>query len=109
MFKLFRKKPIQLQIVRRDESKLRLVEWQADPRMCGLAAKVLASADLQLMLSVLRNEHPSKIALHYGVGIDVRALMQARAEGYEMALTNLEALAINTTPVPMPEATFEAV
>jgi|SRR6516162_3781528 len=105
----FRKRPINLQVVRRKESELRLREWQADPRMCGLASKVLSDPNLQLMLSVLKNEHPSKTALHYGVGIEIRALMQARAEGYEMALANLEALAINTTQVPMPEASFEPV
>lgn len=106
MFRLFRKRPIRLQIVRRDESKLRLADWQNDPRLCAMAAKVLADPNLQLMLSVLKNEHPSKTVLSYGVSPDDRIVLQARTEGYEMFLASLEALAINTTPEPMPEASF---
>jgi hypothetical protein len=93
--------------LRREESKLRLADWQNDPALCSLASKVLANPDLQLMLSVMKNEHPSKIALRLGVPMDDRVVQQARAEGYEMFLANLEALAILRRPIPMPEAMFE--
>ena len=105
--KWFRKRPVKIQVLRRDESKLRLAEWQNDPALCSLASKVLGNPDLQLMLSVMRNEHPSHIVLRLGVATDDRLVHQARAEGYEMFFANLEALAINTTPVPQPESVFE--
>lgn len=105
----FRKRPVQVQVLRRDESKLRLADWRNDPQLCNVAAKVLADPNLQLMLSVMKNEHPSKTVLRYGVDMIDRVVLQARSEGYEMFLANLEALADNTTPVPMPEATFEPV
>lgn len=107
MFKWFKKKPVHIRVERRQESKLRLADWQNDPRLCATAAKILDDPNVQLMLSVMKNEHPLRTALPYGVSLDDRAVLQARAEGYEMFLSNLEALAINTTPVPMPEAVFE--
>jgi hypothetical protein len=99
-------KPIALEIVRRDESKLRLFEWQQDPRLCGIAAKLLADPNWRLILSVLRNESPSRSVLSIGAAIEDRAVMQARGEGYEMALTYLEAMGTNVTPFVMPEAAF---
>lgn len=103
----FKRKSIQLQIVRQHESKLRLTEWQQDQRLCAMAARMLADPNLQLMLAVLRNEHPLHTALPYGVSLDDRAVLQARAEGYEMFLSNLERLAVSTGLEPMPEATFQ--
>jgi hypothetical protein len=107
--KFFRKKPIRLEVVRREESKLRLADWQRDPQLCSLAAKVLANADLQLMLSVLKNEHPARIALRLGVPTDDRVVMQARSEGYEMFLSNLEAMGISRVPDEPIESAFEPV
>jgi hypothetical protein len=106
---LFRKKPIQLQVVRRDEHKLRLADWQQDQQLCAMAAKLLNNSDFVLMLSVLKNEHPAHTALPYGVAMDDRVVLQARSEGYEICLANLEALGKSTLPVEMPEAAFEAV
>ena len=107
MLKLFRKRPVRIRVERRSETKLRLSDWQNDPLLCNTASKILANQDLQLMLSVLKNEHPMHIALSMEAPIEARAIHQARAEGYEMFLSNLERLAVNTTPVPMPEAVFE--
>lgn len=104
----FKRKPIRVEVVRRDESKLRLLEWNQDDRLCHLGAKMLANPDLQLMLSVLKNEHPSKTVLHYGTNLDVRAVWQARSEGYEMCLANLEALGTSVKPIPLPEPMFAA-
>lgn len=107
MWNIFKKKPVHIRVERRQESKLRLSDWQNDPRLCSMASKILSDPNLQLMLSVMRNEHPLRTALPYGVSLDDRAVLQARAEGYEMFMANLEALAINTTPPPLPEAVFE--
>ena len=100
-------KPVQVQVIRRDETKLRMHEWRADPALCTLAAKVLNDPNLQLMLSVLKNEHPAKTALPYGVHMDDRVVLQARSEGYEMFMANLEALASHTAQMSVPEAVFE--
>lgn len=104
----FRKKALQIQVVRRDESRLQLNEWQLDARLCAMAAKVLMEPNLQLMLSVVKNEHPYRRALPLGASMDDRAVHQARAEGYEMALATLERLAVNTVAMPLPEAVFES-
>jgi hypothetical protein len=103
----WKSKPKRIQVIRRDPTKLRLQEWREDPSLCSLAAKVLADPNLQLMLQVLANEHPLRTALPYGVLLDDRAVLQSRAEGYEMFLSNLEALGQTTLPVPMPDAVYE--
>lgn len=105
MFK-FWKKQIRFEIVRKQENQLTFADWRSDPALCVLAAKVLADPNLQLMISVLRNESPTKHVLDYHASLDARAMMQARGEGYEMFLNNLEALAITTAPILMPEAAF---
>jgi hypothetical protein len=106
MFNLFKKKKVKVQVLHRDETKLRLVDWQSDQQLCATASKVLSDPNLQLMLSVLKNEHPSKYILKFPATIDDRAIHQARAEGYEMFMANLEALAICKVVEPAPEATF---
>src|SRR5262245_36722891 len=100
----FKAKPVRLEVIRKDESKLRLSEWQSDPALCSLAIRILANPDLQLMLSVMRNEHPHRVALRLGCSPDDRVVMQARAEGYEMFFANLEALARHNTVAEIPEA-----
>src|SRR5215831_11156711 len=104
---LLRKKPIHLEVVRVEEHKLRLSNWQMDRRLCHTASKVLDSPDFKLMLSVLKNESPANTALPYGVGFDDRVVLQARTEGYQMCLANLEALAICTEIDVLPESVFE--
>lgn len=105
MLKLFKKR-VRVEVIRKQESQITFQDWRSDPALCALAAKVLADPNVQLMLSVLRNESPTKRVLDYYASLDVRAMMQARGEGYEMFLNNLEALAVSTAPAPMPEAAF---
>lgn len=102
----FLKKRVRFEVVRKPESQLTFADWRSDPALCAVARKVLADPNVQLMLSVLRNESPTKRVLDYYASLDVRAMMQARGEGYEMFLNNLEALAVSTAPAPMPEAAF---
>jgi hypothetical protein len=104
----FKKKPHRIRVLLRDEFKLRLGEWQMDERLCAMAAKKLAEPDMRLILAVLRNERPSNHVLPLGASMDDRVVFQARAEGYEMALANLEAMTRNTLAVPMPDAVFES-
>lgn len=100
---------LHIEVVRRDHSKLRLSEWQQDPGLCAMAAKTLMDPNLQLMFDVVMNEHPLKHVLPLGASLDDRAVHQARAEGYEMALATFERLGINLTPAPIPEPVFEPI
>lgn len=103
----FKKKPHRIRIIRRQESDLRLRDWQMDGQLCSMASKLMARDDMKLVLAVLRNEHPLLTALPYGVSMDDRVVLQARAEGYQMALNNLDAMARNLTVMPMPDTVFE--
>lgn len=104
----FKKKPHRIRVITRKESEIRLTEWQRDQRLVSIASKTLQDPNLQLMLAVVRNEHPARTALPYGVSMDDRVVLQARAEGYEMALATLERLAVDLTIAPMPDAQFES-
>jgi len=101
-------KTVRVQILPRQATKLRLSEWQSDQALTVQAGKALADPTVQLMVAVLQNEHPAFIALPEEVELHERAIVQARSEGYTMALANLEALGQFKKPTVMPEATFEA-
>lgn len=107
MWPFNKKQPAKYRIERIRESRLRIVDWQNDPRLCVLAAKMLDNADLRLMLSVMRNEHPCHYVLPADAPLDARAVQQARAEGYEMFMANLERMSVCTVPAESIEAAFE--
>lgn len=80
-----------IQIVQRERSKIRLQDWQSDKSLTTAAAEHLAQPTLQFMMDVVRNEHPGRFVLT-NASSEVRAIQQARSEGYEMCLANLDAL-----------------
>lgn len=96
-----------INIIRRDRYQLRLAEWQSDPNLVTVAIKVLSSGELQLMLDVVRNEHPGQRVYADDCNTNVRLIAQARAEGYTMALANFEALGKFKKPEEAFEPTFE--
>ena len=100
-------KPRQVQIVRRDSLKLRLAEWRADLRLVSGARQLMESEDFRCMIDVLRNENPANYVMPLGTSAQDRASNQCRAEGYTMALSNLEALSRPNSLVESVEATFE--
>ena len=81
-----------VRIVDRPVSHLRADEFRADKELVHLAATVLANANVQLMLSVMRNEHPGFEVLSPAAGPNDRLVAQARAEGYTIALATFESL-----------------
>lgn len=91
----------------KDQTGYRLNEWRRNESMV-LASKALAkNPTWRLQMECLREEHPCHIVLALGVSPNDRIAMQARSEGYTMALANLEAFA---TPLKLTErlqATFE--
>ena len=105
----FTKPPIRrIEIVRRDITRVRLSEWRADAGLCATGGRVLMDASVQLMIQVLRNENPSSWALPPGSSLETRACYQAMIEGYTMALSNLEAMAVHDKVVPLEQPGFEA-
>lgn len=104
---LFKPKPSQkLQVIQRLSSRVRLHEWRSSPDLVTSARKVLNDGTLQTMMDVLKNEHPFNTTL-YNVSIEERAVVQARTEGYAMALANLEAMGVFQKPTEPIEATYE--
>lgn len=95
-----------VEIVRRFASALRMSEWRANKETVQIASKFLYDADFRMVLDCIKNEHPSQIMLLGKVSIEDRAVMQARIEGYQLCLTNLESLAVLEVPKAPLEETF---
>lgn len=96
--------PISIRIVEREVTTLRLHEWQADARLCGEARKVMDSPHVRLMVQVLHNSSPAFWFLPQDAGAEIRALHQARIEGYNLAIANLDALGEHkAAPTPLAE------
>lgn len=107
LFRISPNKTFQVKVIRRDVCKLTLAEFRSDPAMTSAAAATLRSDYAVLMVQVLKNEHPSNY-IQLNADIPTRAMMQARAEGYTLAIANLEAMAVHQKPSPGLTATFEA-
>ena len=101
------KRSLKVIVAYRDPLKLRLHEWRADRALVSKAMQLLNSPDFRLMLDVLRNERPVNAMLPDACPIEIRAMFQAREEGYHIALSNLEALAKFEAISEPVEATFE--
>ncbi len=115
---LWRKKQLdalRVRFIDRPVTHLRADEFRADKELVHLAAQVLANPNFQLMLSVLRNEHPGSDVLPTGTPPNDRLLVQGRCEGYTIALATLESLGVKAnlperlvstfgTPDPEPTA-----
>jgi hypothetical protein len=105
--RLFRRTAVRVVVVQRDPMKLRLHEYRSNPSLVNAAAAVMGKPDFRLMLDVLSNEHPGFSVYPGDVPMEMRAIYQARGEGYTLALANLESMAkFDTLKEPL-EATFE--
>lgn len=102
----FKKKPTQFKVIEREPSQLTLAEWMSDATLVGMAQKVHATTEFKLMLQVLRNESPAFWLLKNAT-IEDRAAMQARIEGYNLAIANLHGMKRLEKKAQMPVATFE--
>ncbi len=96
-----------LEIIRRELCRLTVPEWRSDPGWVGTAASVLSDPRLKQMLDVVANSSPAFEVLPMGTATQDRLVAQARAEGYTMALANLEALGVGQALQTPMEATFE--
>lgn len=100
---------LQVRLVDRPVCNLRADEFRADKDLAHLAATVLASPNMQLMIAVLRNEHPGNEVLPADAGVNERVAAQARSEGYTIALATLESLGVKADLPERLVSTFGAV
>ena len=106
--KFWQRRKTEIRVIARDPIRLRLSEFRTNRALVGEAQKILMLGSLKLMLDVLRNEHPCMMVLQTGSSPNDRVVLQARGEGYTMALANLEAMAQFQEATPVLEATFES-
>lgn len=107
LHRIFGKRKTAIEVVRRDPSKLRLHVFRSSPPLVSSAMRIMANPDFQLMLDVVRNEHPGNQVFQLDAPPHLRAAQQARCEGYTMALANLESMSTLEEPKKPLEATFE--
>lgn len=98
--------PPKRQIVVVRSTQMRLADWTRDPQLARTAYDLLQRPEVQTMLAILRNESPSSYGLPLGASHDDRIAHACRAEGYAMALNNLEAMAQLAAKSDYVETTF---
>ncbi len=91
------KEALKVRLIDRPITHLRADEFRADAELVHLAAVALQNPNLQLMLSVMRNEHPGNEVLTSEADSIQRVVHQARGEGWTMALATLESLGVKAT------------
>jgi len=93
-------------VVHREVSRLTVDEWRSNPDLVKMALRVLSNPEVRTMMDTLRNSH---IGRYTGTNMTMegRAIHQAQTEGYNTALNNLEALAIELKLHVEIESTFE--
>ena len=94
-------------MLQRDPLRIRLAEWRSSPELTSAARKVFAMPEANYMLDVVRNEHPGFNVLPDDAPPQARIAHQCRAEGYTMAIANLEAMSRFEQQRQNVEATFE--
>jgi xanthine dehydrogenase iron-sulfur cluster and FAD-binding subunit A len=95
-----------VEVIKRDISKLTLQEFRSNARLTSGAAATLSADFAVIMMQVLKNMHPGATLVMPSADLQTRAVAQARAEGYTLAIANLESMAIfKQTETPI-EATY---
>lgn len=105
--RLLARREVRIVVVRRDPCRLTLAEWRSQTGMVKAAQLMLANADLRAMLDVLMNASPAHDVYAPDLPADVRSVILARAEGYLLALNDLESLGRFQKPAEPLEETFE--
>lgn len=106
----WKRKPdeIRVRLVDRPHTHLRADEFRADKELVHLAASVLANPNVQLMLAVMKNEHPGLEVLPFGTNANDRLIAQGRSEGYVIALATFESLGVKASLPERLVSTFGA-
>jgi len=104
---IFRRREVQIVVIQRDPFRLSIDEWRSSRDLCKQAAMALSDPVVRQMVDCLRTSH---LALYSGPGqssAEARAERCSMADGYGIALNNLEALAHYVPPQKPLEETFE--
>jgi len=97
-----------LLLIRRFSTRVRLEEFRAIPELVATAKKFLNDPEFQPLLEVLRNESPaSYVSIDPMLPLDARAVLQARIEGYQLAINNLMAMGEHKKAAEELEAGYE--
>lgn len=99
---------LKVRLVDRPLCALRVDEFRADKELVHLAAVVMADPNFQIMVQVLRNDHPGFDVLPSGADSIQRIVKEAQGEGYTMALATLESLGIQANIPERLVSTFES-
>lgn len=82
----------QTQIVTRESANLRLADWRKTEHLVTESLKLSRNATWVAQRDVLRNEHPCHLVFATtGASPNDRLAHQAKVEGYELCLNNLDA------------------
>lgn len=98
---------VQRNIILVRSTSLRLDEWRRDPSLVKRMIKLQESQTFAAMVAVLRNESPMNYMPPTGANHDDRIAHACRAEGYQLALNNIEALAQFQKPAEVIESEFK--
>lgn len=101
-----RNKPPRIEVKVMPSTAMKLTDWRMSPELVRYAKRLMDDPQFQILLSVLRNESPSNYGVPYGATHDDRIAHACKAEGYHLALNNLEALAEEEKKPIHIEATF---
>lgn len=72
------------------------------------AMKLGTMSEFQMLMDMARNESPGLQMFMPGATLELRAIQQAKAEGYQMCLQVIADAAKIDRIIEMPEPTFEA-
>lgn len=76
-----------------DPLNLRLADWRKNGALVTKAGMVLKQQTVRAMLQVLKNETPANLGLQLiGTRTEDRAALQARIEGFHLAINMLESM-----------------
>lgn len=105
--KWFPKRPVLLQIVWRDISRITVKMWRENAEQVKMSAKHLNDPEVRQMIDVLRfSASPHNAMLGLEATLEARAIWQARIEGYSAALNDFESLGVLLMPEHTVEATY---
>lgn len=97
-----------IDFVQLDPLNLRLVDWRKNGALTTKAGMVLKQQTMRAMLQVLKNETPANYAMAIaGTRTEDRAALQARIEGFHIAINMLESMDKPLTKAEPLVATFE--
>jgi hypothetical protein len=96
---------VQIRIIHRDIARMTKEDWRSQPDLVKSATNVVASQTFKLMMDVIRNDHLASYYIPVAT-TEERAAHQLRCEGYNLALKDLEALAVYEKPKVEIEAEF---